>query len=125
MLLKTSYVLRFTEIVQKVNGHLPIIFYIKNIEDLMRIEFVDKIETADTFENLSDAYYAQKKAIRLLDKEVEIVKMKVSCDVETVKLEEIRAAILKSAKSKLTQEEYESIQYHTLPNQYHKKYDDA
>ena len=119
MLLKIRYVLR----VLKPDGHLFNIFYIKNIDDMVRISLVKDIEQADSLQHLADAYYAQKKMNRLLEHDVEIMKVKIEYEVETVPKEEIRAAILNAAKSKLTQEEFAAIQYHTLPNKYHKEYE--
>ena len=117
MLLKTSYVLRVT----KMNGHLPEIFYIKNIGGLINMEFVKDIQHADSFDDLAEAYYAHKKVSNFFSDTIDIIKMKISYEVETVQKGEIRAAILDSAKSKLTQEEYVAIQYHTIPNKFHKE----
>ena len=119
MLLKTSYILRVT----KINGHLPEIFYIKNIGGLINIDFIKEIQDADSFDDLAEAYYAHKKVSNFFgDDAIDIVKMKISYEEETVQKEEIRAAILDSAKAKLTKEEYAAIQYNTLPNKYHKEH---
>ena len=115
-------------VVVKKDGHLRNGFFIQSLMDVRQpIKITDNVVDALRFDNLKDAYYAWKQAENLAPQEVEIyiAKLHVTIEVERVALGEIRSAILTSAKSKLTPEEYEAIQYHTFPVSHHKGYKDA
>jgi len=112
-------------VLKHCNGGFPVTTYVSELNGhSVTYKLTDTVEKALIFNTLNAAYTISKRTEQRVHRDwtVHIRKLEYTIKLSDVPKEEIRTALLDSAKGKLTEEEYKAIQHDTLPNKYHKEY---